>query len=143
MTWVISDALALAQLQATLARLAMAPGPATVLIYATAMPADTDPLAIAPDAQVTIPLESPPGAIVAGVLKLAQQSGAAPMAVTAGIPRWGLLVAGDGVPLARGDVTDSAHTGAIRITGGTTAPGETAPMLYAGGLVALAETYLT
>ena len=143
MTWVISDALALAQLQATLARLAMAPGPATVLIYATAMPADTDPLAIAPDAQVTIPLESPPGAIVAGVLKLAQQPGAAPMAVTAGIPRWGLLVAGDGVPLARGDVTDSAHTGAIRITGGTTAPGETAPMLYAGGLVALAETYLT
>ena len=143
MTWVISDALALAQLQATLARLAMAPGPATVLIYATAMPADTDPLAIAPDAQVTIPLESPPGAIVAGVLKLAQQSGAAPMAVTAGIPRWGLLVAGDGVPLARGDVTDNAHDGSIRITGGTTAPGETAPMLYAGGLVALAETYLT
>ena len=126
MTWVISDALALAQLQATLARLAMAPGPATVLIYATAMPADTDPLAIAPDAQVTIPLESPPGAIVAGVLKLAQQPGAAPMAVTAGIPRWGLLVAGDGVPLARGDVTDNAHDGAIRITGGTTTPGETA-----------------
>ena len=143
MTWVISDALALAQLQATLARLAMAPGPATVLIYATAMPADTDPLAIAPDAQVTIPLESPPGAIVAGVLKLAQQSGASPMAVTAGIPRWGLLVAGDGVPLARGDVTDNAHAGAIRITGGTTAPGETAPTLYAGGLVALSETFLT
>ena len=143
MTWVISDALALAQLQATLARLAMAPGPATVLIYATAMPADTDPLAIAPDAQVTIPLESPPGAIVAGVLKLAQQADPQPMAAASGVPRWGLLVAGDGVPLARGDVTDSAHTGAIRITGGTTAPGETAPMLYAGGLVALAETYLT
>ena len=143
MTWVISDALALAQLQATLARLAMAPGPATVLIYATAMPADTDPLALAPDAQVTIPLESPPGAIVAGVLKLAQQSGAAPMAVTAGIPRWGLLVAGDGVPLARGDVSDADHAGAIRISGGTTAPGDTSPALYPGGLVALAETFLT
>ena len=196
MTWVISDALALAQLQATLARLAMAPGPATVLIYATAMPADTDPLAIAPDAQVTIPLESPPGAIVAGVLKLAQQSGAAPgpacirlytstlpaagdavadpgglqaelplasppgvitagvlklamaggaspMVLASGVPRWGLLVAGDGVPLARGDVTDNAHDGSIRITGGTTAPGETAPTLYAGGLVGLSETFLT
>ena len=143
MTWVISDALALAQLQATLARLAMAPGPATVLIYATAMPADTDPLAIAPDAQVTIPLAAVPGAIVAGVLKLAQQSGAAPMAVTAGIPRWGLLVAGDGVPLARGDVTNDTGTGAIRITGGTTAGGETSPTLYPGGLVGLAETFLT
>ena len=143
MTWAISNALALAQLQATLGRLAAAPGPATVLIYSSPMPGDADPLAVAPDAQVTIPLESPPGAIVAGVLKLAQQSGAAPVAVTAGIPRWGLLVAGDGVPLARGDVTDNAHAGAIRITGGTTAPGETAPTLYAGGLVALSETFLT
>ena len=143
MTWVISDALALAQLQATLARLAMAPGPATVLIYATAMPADTDPLAIAPDAQVTIPLAAVPGSIVAGVLKLAQQADAQPMAAASGVPRWGLLVAGDGVPLARGDVTDNAHDGSIRITGGTTAPGETAPTLYAGGLVALSETFLT
>ena len=131
MTWAISDALALAQLQATLGRLAAAPGPATVLIYSSPMPSEADPLAAVP------------GSIVAGVLKLAQQADPQPMAAASGVPRWGLLVAGDGVPLARGDVTDSAHTGAIRITGGTTAPGETAPMLYAGGLVALAETYLT
>ena len=143
MTWAISNALALAQLQATLGRLAAAPGPATVLIYATAMPTDTEPLTIAPDAQVTIPLASPPGAILAGVLKLAPAAGSTPVVLAGGVPRWGLLVAGDGVPLARGDVTDSAHTGAIRITGGTTAPGETAPTLYAGGLVALAETFLT
>ena len=143
MTWAISDALALSQLQATLGRLAAAPGPATVLIYSSPMPAEADPLAVAPDAQVTIPLAATPGSIVAGVLKLAQQADPQPMAAASGVPRWGLLVAGDGVPLARGDVTDSAHTGAIRITGGTTAPGETAPMLYAGGLVALAETYLT
>ena len=60
-----------------------------------------------------------------------------------GVPRWGLLVAGDGVPLARGDVTNEAGTGAIRITGGTTAGGETSPTLYPGGLVGLAETFLT
>ena len=143
MTWVISGALALAQLQATLARLATAPGPATLLLYATPLPPDTEPPAIAVDPQVTIPLASPPGGIVAGVLKLVQQPSASPLAVTAGVPRWGLLVAGDGVPLARGDVTDADHDGAIRIAGGATAPGETSPMLYAGGLVGLAETFLT
>ena len=143
MTWVISDALALAQLYATLDRLATAPGPATVLIYATAMPTDTEPLTIAPDAQVTIPLASPPGAILAGVLKLAPAAGSTPVVLAGGVPRWGLLVAGDGVPLARGDVTTEAGTGAIRITGGITAGGETSPTLYPGGLVGLAETFLT
>ena len=143
MTWAISNVLALAQLQATLGRLAAAPGPATVLIYSTPAPGDADPLAVEPDAQVTIPLAATPGSIVAGVLKLAQQADAQPMATASGVPRWGLLVAGDGVPLARGDVTDNAHAGAIRITGGTTAPGETAPTLYAGGLVGLSETFLT
>lgn len=143
MTWVISDALALAQLYATLDRLATAPGPATVLIYATAMPTDTEPLTIAPDAQVTIPLASPPGAILAGVLKLAPAAGSTPVVLAGGVPRWGLLVAGDGVPLARGDVTNEAGTGAIRITGGITAGGETSPTLYPGGLVGLAETFLT
>ena len=143
MTWVISDALALAQLYATLDRLATAPGPATVLIYTTTMPPDGDPLTIAPDAQVTIPLASPPGAIVAGVLKLAPAAGSTPVVLAGGVPRWGLLVAGDGVPLARGDVTNEAGTGAIRITGGITAGGETSPTLYPGGLVGLAETFLT
>ena len=143
MTWAISNALALVQLQATLGRLAAAPGPATVLIYSSPMPGDAEPLAVAPDAQVTIPLAATPGSIVAGVLKLAQQADAQPMCTASGVPRWGLLVAGDGIPLARGDVTDDAHAGAIRITGGTTAPGETAPTLYAGGLVALSETFLT
>ena len=141
--WFISNALALAQLQATLDRLAVAPGPATVLIYNTPLPADAEPLAVPPDAQVTVTLASPPGAIVAGVLKLSPAPDSTPMAVSSGVPRWGLLVAGDGEPLARGDVTDAAHTGAIRITGGTTAEGDTSPMLYAGGLVDLAETFLT
>lgn len=143
MTWVISDALALAQLQATLGRLAAAPGPATVLIYSSPMPPEADPLAVEPDAQVTIPLASPPGAILAGVLKLAPAAGSTPVVLAGGVPRWGLLVAGDGVPLARGDVTNEAGTGAIRITGGTTAGGETSPTLYPGGLVGLAETFLT
>lgn len=141
--WVISNALALVQLQATLARLDASPGPATLLLYTTPLPPDGDAPAIAPDPQVTIPLASPSGSIVAGVLKLTQAPSASPMAAASGIPRWGLLVAGDGVPLARGDVTDNAHTGAIRITGGPTAGGDTSPSLYAGGLVSLSETFLT
>ena len=141
--WDIAPALALAQLQATLDRLGAAPGPAAVLIYTTPQPDAAAPLVIEPDHQASLPLASPPGGIVAGVLKLAPTAGSAPMVLSAGIPRWGLLVAGDGVPLARGDVTDNAHTGAIRISGGTTAEGETAPTLYVGGLVGLSETFLT
>ena len=140
--WVIGPALSLAQLQATLARLGTAPGPATVRLYATPLPDAAEPLALPTDALATIPLASPPGSIVAGVLKLVQAEGGA-MVQAAGIPRWGLLVAGDGEPLARGDVSDADHDGAIRIAGGATAPGDTSPALYAGGLVALAETFLT
>ena len=143
MTWVISDALALAQLQATLARLDASPGPATVRLYATPLPDAAEPLVLPTDALATIPLASPPGSIVAGVLKLVQADDSAAMVQAAGIPRWGLLVAGDGEPLARGDVSDADHAGAIRISGGTTAPGDTSPALYPGGLVALAETFLT
>jgi hypothetical protein len=141
--WDIAPALALAQLQATLDRLGAAPGPAAVLIYTTPQPDAAAPLVIEPDHQASLPLASPPGGIVAGVLKLAPAAGSTPVVLAGGVPRWGLLVAGDGVPLARGDVTNDTGTGAIRITGGTTAGGETSPTLYPGGLVGLAETFLT
>ena len=141
--WIVGPALSLAQLQATLDRLGVAPGPAAVLLYTTPLPADADPLVVEAGHQALLPLASPPGAIVAGVLKLAPAAGSTPVVLAGGVPRWGLLVAGDGVPLARGDVTNDTGTGAIRITGGTTAGGETSPTLYPGGLVGLAETFLT
>ena len=141
MSWETSDALALAQLQATLTRLGAAPGPAVVRLYTSTIPtgAVTDP----GGHQAEIALASPPGAITAGVLKLAMASGATPMVLASGAPRWGLLVAGDGVPLARGTVSDDAHAGDIRVAGGATPAGDDRPQLYAGGLVALTETFLT
>lgn len=143
MSWVAADALALAQLQATLTRLGAAPGPACVRLYASALPAAGDPVSDPGGHLAELPLASPPGTITAGVLKLAMASGASPMVLASGIPRWGLLVAGDGVPLARGSVSDDVHTGDIRVAGGTTPSGDDSPQLYAGGLVALTETFLT
>lgn len=141
MSWTVSDALALAQLQATLTRLGAAPGPAVLRLYTSTPPtgAVTDP----GGHQAEIALASPPGAITAGVLKLAMAGGASAMVLASGIPRWGLLVAGDGAALARGTVSDDAHAGDIRVAGGSTPAGDDSPQLYAGGLVALTETFLT
>ena len=142
MTWAVADDLALSQLQATLARLGAAPGPAVVRLYTSAAPDDADPVADPGGHQAEIALANPPGTITAGVLKLAQAGGSSAMVLAAGVPRWGLLIAGDGAPLARGRVTDGDHGGDIRISGGTTPPGDDSPQLYAGGLVALTETFL-
>ena len=90
-----------------------------------------------------IVLAKPAGTIVAGVLKLVTPAGAVPMVLTTGIPRWGLLCAGDGAPLANGKVTDAAGSGEIRIDGGVTSVGDDSPQLYAGGRIVLLETFLT
>ena len=141
--WVISAELALLQLQAVLVKLNTAPGPARLRLYSSALPASGEPVADPGGAMAVVPLANPAGGIVAGVLKLAQAAGTSPMVLVSGVPRWGLLIAGDGTALARGDVTDAEHDGRIRITGGKTPEGDSSPVLYAGGMVGLAETFLS
>ena len=52
-------------------------------------------------------------------------------------------VNGAGALVTEGRVTDDANGGDFQVTGGTTPPGETSPLLQAGGLVVLGATSLT
>lgn len=140
--WDISAAAALAQLQGTLVRADMGSGNAKFALYTTTRPAligdaHTD------SPQATITLAKPCGAIVDGALVLNVLEPAGALVQAMGLPRWAEWIAGDGVLLARCDVTDMDHAGGIRITGGKTPEGETSPMLYAGGLVQLGMVALT
>ena len=138
--WRVSSALARTQLQATLTRLDAGTGNALVRLYATARPDDLGTPA-APMAE--IPLAKPCGLItVDGLLDLMPATGEGVMVLQSGIPRWGELVAGDGVVLADGGVTDADHGGCFQVAGGKTAEGDDSPMFYAGGLITLSGTAL-
>lgn len=138
----VSTALAAAQMAATLARINDGPGPAKLELYTTPRPVTPDTAAgIA--AQVVIELATPAGSITDGVLSLTPASAGGALVLTDGIPRWGRVIAADGVALADGDVTDVASGGDITLLGGTTPAGDNSPQLYAGGLVILGTIALT
>lgn len=140
MSWIISSDLAAVQLAATLTRLNAGDNPSSIRLYSSARPTE----AVDPgDHMAEILLAKPAGTIVARVLKLVPAAGSSPMVLSTGIPRWALLCAGDGTPLANGKVTDKYGGGEIRIEGGVTPEGEDSPQLYAGGRVLLLETFLT
>ena len=65
------------------------------------------------------------------------------MVMATGLPRWGLWVNGAGAIVAEGSVTDEASGGDFWVAGGATPPGDTSPLLQAGGLVLLGATSLT
>lgn len=83
-----------------------------------------------------IALAKPCGTLTAGVLTF-NTAVAQPLALANGIPRSGVWLNGNGLLVARGTVTDGAHTGDFRVSGAATAPGDDSPMLYAGGVVLL------
>lgn len=140
--WEISPALALAYLAAAVARADDGVGASRVLLYTTAPPAAiTDAHTDAPQAHID--LTKPCGHIDSGALVLTPAVAAGAMVQATGMPRWAEWVAADGVLLTRCLVTDIDHDGGIRVVGGATPPGETSPMLYAGGLVQLALVALT
>ena len=64
------------------------------------------------------------------------------MVLANGVPRAAHWVSGTGVLVAAGTVTDTDHDGDFRIGGAPTAPGDTSPTLYAGGLVLLGTVTL-
>ena len=138
--WRLGEALARAQLQATLNRLDAGSGNAVVRLYATTRPADLGTTA-APMAEIT--LAKPCGQItVDGLLDLTVETVEGVMVLETGIPRWGELVAADGVVLADGGVTNADHGGCFQVAGGKTAEGDDSPMFYAGGLITLSGTAL-
>lgn len=140
MTFRVSAALSLAQLQATLARADAGAGNACLRIYTTARPATLGAHADTPQCEIV--LAKPSGVIDAGLgMQLMQQ--APGMVMASGLPRWAEYVAADGTVLADGSATDAAGDGDFRLSGAETPVGETSPLFFAGGLMSIGTGRLT
>lgn len=125
-----TSALAAVQLAAALDRLDAGAGTTQIRVFSTVpqpVPGDV-PMCV-------LSLPKPCGTITGAQLTLAAPDAALVMA--AGFPRWAVLVAGDGVALHVGDVTDDAGDGFYKVTGADTPPGETSPYFAAGGLLSM------
>ena len=137
-TWRIGPALALAQLQAAITTADAGPGPSKVQLFTTTRHATADgAMGDAPQAEVVLAV--PCATIVGGALVLHVADEGGTLVQTTGLPRWGQWVNGAGALVAEGSVTDDANGGDFQVTGGTTAPGDDAPLLLAGGLVLLGD----
>ena len=140
--WEISPALRLAQLQGMLARADQGAANSKLRIYVTQRPPSIATLHT--DVyQADIVLDKPCGVISNNTLVLRALGSTGVMIQLVGMPLWGEWFAGDGVLLARCNVTDAANGGGIRVAGGKTPEGEYSPMLYSGGLVVLTQVTLT
>ena len=141
-TWRIGTALALAQLQAAITTADAGPGPSKVQLFTTTRHATADgAMGDAPQAEVVLAV--PCATIVGGALVLHVADEGGTLVQATGLPRWGQWVNGAGNLVTEGRVTDDANGGDFQVTGGTTPPGETSPLLQAGGLVVLGATSLT
>lgn len=141
-TWRIGPALALAQLQAAITTADAGPGPSKVQLYTTARHTELDGAADdMPQAEVVLAV--PCASIVGGALVLHVANLDGTLITATGLPRWALWVNGAGAIVAEGSVTDEANGGDFWVAGGATPPGETSPLLQAGGLVLLGTTSLT
>ena len=141
MTYAIGPEHALAQLASSLEFADAGGGPSVIKVYTTAQPAT----GAAPGGteQAAIVLAQPCGTIGAGVLTLNPADPTGAMVLTNGLPRWARWERFDGLLVADGTVTDTANGGDFTLTGAATPPGETSPMLYAGGRALLGTVTLT
>lgn len=140
--WEVGPEAAAAQLAATIARADQGAGFARVRIYTTPQPASIAvPRTDTPQAEVV--LLKPCAAIVGGALVMYPRNVDGTLVMSTGLPRWADWVAADGSIIATSNCTDPANGGGWQLEGGETPAGETAPLLYAGGLVQLGETALT
>lgn len=141
MTFAIGPEIAAAQLVATAAAADHIAGPSVIHLYANTQPAPGAPAGAAPVASIT--LAQPCATVAGGVLTLHPADNTGAMVLSTGIPRWARWERGDGALVADGTVTDGDNGGDFQVAGAGTAPGETSPTLYAGGLVLLGATSLT
>lgn len=137
---VIGPELALAQLAATLVFADAGALPSRILLYTDPAVATGAAPVEAPLAEIT--LAKPCATLVAGNLTLHPADASGAMVLIAGVPRAARWLSGDGKLATAGTVTDMDHTGDFRIGGAPTAPGDTSPALYAGGLVLLGAVVL-
>lgn len=141
MSFSIGPLIAAAQLTATVTAADDAGAPGVIHLYANTQPAPGAPAGAAPLASIT--LAQPCATIAGGVLTLHPADNTGAMVLTTGIPRWARWERGDGAMVADGTVTDGDNGGDFQVAGAGTAPGETSPTLYAGGLVLLGATSLS
>ena len=141
MTFAIGPEHALAQLAASLVFADAGGGPSVIRAYTTTQPAT----GAAPGGteQAAIVLAQPCGAIAAGGLTLNPADPTGALVLATGLPRWARWERFDGLLVADGTVTDTANGGDFTLTGAATPPGETSPMLYAGGRALLGAVLLT
>ena len=141
MTFYIGPDLTAAQLAASVSRADLGIAASRIQLFDSTPPADGDPGAVTPMAEIT--MAKPCGAVVAGVLVLYPADAGGAMVLRNGVPLWGRWLSGDNKVMAAGTVTDPDNGGDFQVTGGATAPGNTSPTLYAGGLVLLGTTTLS
>lgn len=138
MSFYIGIDLTAAQLAASIARADAGPAASRIQIFDNTQPDGGAAAGVTPQAEIV--LAKPCGAIVGGVLVLYPADPGGAMVLRTGIPRWGRWLSGDSKVMADGKTTDLDHDGDFKLAGGATAPGETSPTLYAGGLVLLGAT---
>ena len=122
-----------AQLAASLAFADGASGASRVFLYGS-LP-DLPRAIPSAEYSVEIVLAKPCATLSGESLTLIPASATGSMVQTTGLARWARWVRSDGKLVAAGTVSNLAGTGAFRIAGGTTPPGEDTPLLQAGGLV--------
>ncbi len=140
MTMVVGASCSLAQLAATLVFADTGPLPSRIVLYADAAVATGAAPADAPLADIE--LATPCGTLAGGNLTLHPALATGSMVTVGGTPRAARWVNGDGDLVVAGTVTDLANGGFFRVGGALTAPGETSPAFYAGGLVLLGAVVL-
>ncbi|MBF9267007.1 hypothetical protein I4I83_23625 [Acidovorax cattleyae] len=134
---------ALAQLEATIARADAGSGRCRVRLHTTPPRPGSVGDAAGGTPQAEIILAKPCASIVGSALVWHAEDAGGALVMLAGIPRWGVWIGASGIVVAEGSVTDAAHGGDFRVAGGTTPDGEESPLLLAGGLVVLAPSALT
>jgi hypothetical protein len=140
-TWRVAPGTSAAQLAATIVFADTGPANARVRLYSTTRP--TAPGDHSDTPMATVVLAKPCATVVDGVLTLHPLDTDGTLVMSTGLPRWGELVNGAGALVVDGSVTDEASGGDFTVAGGITPPGETSPLLQAGGLVLLGATALT
>ena len=136
----IGPAHALAQLSATLDFADTGASPSCIRLYADAALATGGTPFDAPLAEIA--LAKPCGTVTGGVLTLHPAAPGGSMVLATGTPRAAHWVSGTGALVAAGTVTDADNDGDFCISGAPTAPGDTSPALYAGGVVLLGTVTL-
>lgn len=135
MSWNISPAVTSVQLIATLALANAGPGNSVLNLFTSPKPTPGAAPGIA--AQVVIELANPCAQLIAGTWRLIPKNVEGSMVLETGVPLWARWLAASGEWLGDATVSDPTGSGGVKVSGGATAPGNTSPTLYAGGLALL------